>query len=150
MMPMKRNRNRQRASAPQSMDSLMATACRLAESEDISAVHVVSSERPTYGELLRYHRWADGRDLKLVVDASSVSFRSSSLHDPDSAVEARDTSTWPGGFITHVPWRAALRDYSHGLQPAPTEKTVSSALDWLSAHGRAWYAEFNLMTEGTR
>jgi hypothetical protein len=128
----------------------LAIAGRLATNDEISAVHVVSNDRPTYDELLRYHRWADGNDLKLSVDATSVSFRSNPLRVLPSYVEAPTVPAWPSHLADHVPWRDFVHVSSQGTRPMMNGNLVSSALGWLGAHSRAWYGELNLMNEGTR
>lgn len=142
--------NRTAEDLRQSRDDVVATACNLAGTAEISAVHVVSRERPTYDDLLRYRRWAGVSQLNLSVEASSISFRSLQRFDEAAAYETTRRPVWPHHFVAHVPWRAALDAYSQGVESAVAAKTVSSALDWISAHGRSWYAELSLMSEGTR
>jgi hypothetical protein len=134
----------------QSIAEVVEIACNLAGTDDIRAVHVVSGERPTYDDLLRYRRWADVSLLNLSVDASSVSFRSNRRYDEEASGETTRKLSWPHHFLAHGPWRAALTAYSQGVKTAMAENTLSSALSWLSAHGRAWFSEFTLMSEGTR
>jgi hypothetical protein len=141
---------RKTSSVPQSVDAVMATACHLAVSDEISAVHVVTSDRPTYHDLMRYHRWADLSDLTLTVDACGVSFRSSSRTNQEPVSTLIGPLLPPHRPIEQTPWRATANAYSQGVQPVVGRSLVSSALDWLSAHGRSWYAEFSLMSEGTR
>lgn len=128
----------------------MASACRLARHEEISAVHVVTNDRPTYDDLLRYHRWAASHDLKLSVDAMSVSFRSDPLYPRPDSVADPVTLNWTSLLGDHVPWRDFVHVSTQGTRPVVEGRLVSSALNWLGTHGRAWYVELNLMSEGTR
>src|SRR4051794_37692984 len=125
--------NRTAENLTQSIDEVVATACNLAATDEISTVHVVSRERPTYDDLLRYRRWADVSHLNLSVEASSISFRSRQRCDDEASVETVRRPLWPPLLIAHVPWRASLDAYSQGAQSAVAVKTVSSALDWISA-----------------
>jgi hypothetical protein len=147
---MKTSRNGNATKHAQTIDDVVAVACHLAGTDEIRAVHVISGERPTYSEVLRYRHWADVSHLSLRVEAASLSFRSRERDDDQSSVEEPWTSSWPHHFRAHGPWRAVLNGYSHGVMPALAESSVGSTLGWLSAHGKAWYSELTLMSEGTR
>src|SRR3954447_20786374 len=143
-------RTRNAAERGQSIDEVAAVARNLAGTDEIRSVHIVSGERPTYDDLLRYRRWADVSHLNLVVEATSIAFRSCQRSDEVAPLETIRKPLWPYHIVAHDPWRAGLNAYSQGVKPAIAENSVGAALSWLSAHGRAWYSEFMLMSEGTR
>src|SRR3954463_6896393 len=114
---MKTGRTWNAAERRQSIDEVAAVACNLAGTDEIRAVHVVSGERPTYEDLLRYRRWADVDHLNLSVEASSISFRSDRRCDQYASVERTRKPSWPHHLVSRVPWRAALRVHAHGVKP---------------------------------
>jgi hypothetical protein len=137
MALMKNHCDGQIASAPRSIDDVVAAACRLAGQDAIDAVHVVASERPTYDELASYRQWADASGLMLGVNASGVSFRQRRLVPVDVAQASTPL------------FRPSLEP-PRGMQHVVVWNRVVPALDWLSAHGRTWRDELIAMSERTR
>src|SRR3954468_15063685 len=101
---MNTGRTRNAAERGQSIDEVAAVARNLAGTDEIRAVHVVSGERPTYNDLLRYRRWADVGHLNLSVEASSVSFRSDRRFDQEASAETTRKPSWPHHLVSRVPW----------------------------------------------
>jgi hypothetical protein len=147
---MKKHLNRNNVSASQSINDVVAAACRLAENDEIKSVHVVCNDRPTYDDLSRYHRWADVCDVTLRVDASGVAFRTDSLRYRDERFDTIATSPWPVELREFAKWRTLAADYAQGTRPVVVGNLISLARKWLGSHGRTWRAEFSAMTEGTR
>lgn len=102
---------------------LVQASCRLAGRRDVTSVHVIATQRPTYDELLRIRADADARGVDLTVDASGLSFRRRPAAPPRRASLA---------------WIAI------------TQHDLASGLDWLRTQGRTVRAELNAMREGTR
>jgi hypothetical protein len=146
---MKKRLNRNCVPASQSIDVVVAAACRLAENDEIKSVHVVSNDRPTYDDLSRYHRWADDCDVALSVDASGVAFRADPLFRQDERFDKMTTSSWSVENRELANWRTPEADYAQGKRPV-LANLVSSARVWLGSHGSTWRAEFSAMREGTR
>ena len=159
---MVRHAERQTDHETASTDVLITAACRVAGSDEIGAIHVVTSRRPTYAELLRFRQLASARDLELSVDASSVTVRPRkraeirrpragvvpSFPPPMSSTVARP---WPVRVRESILWRVvASNALSQGVEPSLMLNRLSSALDWLSVHGQAWRTDLNAMSEGTR
>jgi hypothetical protein len=87
-------------------------ACHLAGHWDVRAVHVVSSQRPTYDELLRVHRCASECGVELHVDACGVSFHRSAT--PVSRSDAPAVLRW---LRAHgKTWQAGLTALSEGTR----------------------------------
>jgi hypothetical protein len=127
-----------------SIDEVVQASCRMANQQEITSVHVISSQRPTYDGLLRIRQCANARGVDLTVDASGVSFRRRA--DPDEAGESEQEV----GMPSSLRWPMALPSRSLLPLAEATKRKLSSALDWLSAHGRTLRAELNTMSEGTR
>jgi hypothetical protein len=144
-----------------SIDVLIKAACRVAGSDEIGAIHVVTSRRPTYAELMRYRQLAGARDLDLNVDASSVTVRPHNRreaqcseidlpHDlrPPSNVSAHPSQARPRE--SSVSPAAGSNAHAREVESSVLLHRISSAIDWLSAHGQAWRADLSAMSEGTR
>src|ERR1700754_209987 len=101
---MKKIQTRQRSMTPMAMSTLVASACNLAKNDEISAVHVVSNERPAYDELVRYRRWADSNDLRLSAKATSAIFRSGPLPPPLNEVATPIVPIGPPNLAARGRW----------------------------------------------
>jgi hypothetical protein len=153
MRTINRHTNRETAS----IDVPITAAIRVAGTDEIGSVHVVTNRRPTYAALVRYYQEADRRDVTLSVEASGITVRPpirdgackthvgllpSATPPPPTAAH-----TWHSCPRAHLWRRGAL---AQGVQPSVALSRVSSALDWVHAHAQAWRTEFTAMSEGTR
>jgi hypothetical protein len=127
-------------------------ALRLASKDGIASVHVVSSDRPTYPELLHFRQQAIAHDLDLAVTGSSVSLKR--RHH----FSATGDEEWPVGAL-HA-WAERLRERARALEavaeglesnfPADGSSPSHLVWNWLNDHGRSWRAGLAGMSEGTR
>ena len=129
---------------------MISVASRLIGREGITAVHVISTQRPSYDEVLSYRRWANARDLQFKIDVSSVSFRS---HRQPEFGDGTERVTGEG--LTHLSYvspRALVATLHHLFAewPAAAVNTISPCLDRLRLQARSLQAELNAMSEGTR
>jgi hypothetical protein len=125
----------------------IAVASRLVGQGGFTAVHVISSDRPSYDDVLRFRRLAGLLDLEFKVDASSVTFRADQQLDILDALEAGSM----GARLSHLP---------HAARPTVLTRLqlgwslvihgVSPSLNRLRLQARIWQAELGTMSEGTR
>jgi hypothetical protein len=128
------------------VNDMISVASRIVGREGITAVHVVSRQRPTYDEVLRYRQQATRRDLEFKVDASSVSFRAHRQADVGESAEAAGED-WRSRMRYATP-RAASTTLHHGW--SNMVNAVLPGLDRLRLQVQAWEAELGAMSEGTR
>jgi hypothetical protein len=152
MTHMNGKNGQQLAKTSWSSADLIGIALRLASDDSIESVHVVTSDRPTYPELLHFRQQATARDLNLGVTGSSVSLKK--RHH----LSATGDEGWPVGAL-HA-WGERLRERALAREAAaeglgPSFSPVDSwrphpVWHWLHAHGQAWRANLAAMSEGTR
>jgi hypothetical protein len=112
----------------QHVDGVMHIASHLVGRDEIGAIHVVTNERPTYADLLRFREVADANEMTLIVEAGAVVLR---------PVESLNTVT-------------------SEQSPGPTLETTSQShfpravWHWVHDHAAAVIALFAGLTEGVR
>lgn len=118
------------AQSGDAMAETVAIACQLAGRGEIGWVQVVSGSRPTYGEVVRFRRWADANRLGMTVTASGVTIQ------PRRQLATAGQTRPPGELL--LVWSAALGD------------RLALVLNWVRSHSRPWCADGGAMSEGTR